>query len=311
MLVSIIIPVCNGEKFMKQTLESVYAQSYKNFEVVCVDDGSTDGSSEIIKRFDPRVIYQFQVNKGQSAARNAGIHLSHGDLIAFLDADDIWFPEKLKLQVNYFLDHPEVSMIHSNMSIGTNDSIITPALPIIKRHIGFSIFDELYLGNFITTASAVVLRSECLKVTGLFDENFRNAEDYDLWLRVAANFKVGYQDVVMGIYRVHGDNLSRDSIGMNIAVLNVLGKIEKLYPQHVSQIPKEKIDSRYLKLNYSVGYEYFCKYDLVNARSYFLNALKFKKTSLPIYIYILSTFLNAKMIDRIRIVKRKIRKSVD
>ena len=121
MLVSVIIPVFNGEKYIKQALETVYSQSYKNFEVVCVNDGSTDNTEAIVKYFDKKIIYYFQNNKGQSAARNTAIKLSHGDLIALLDADDIWFPEKLKLQVNYFLDHPEVSMVHSNISIGTND----------------------------------------------------------------------------------------------------------------------------------------------------------------------------------------------
>lgn len=311
MLVSIIIPVCNGEKFMKQTLESVYAQSYKNFEVICVDDGSIDNTGTTIKDFDKRIIYYYsQNNKGQAAARNTAIGLSHGDLIAFLDADDIWFPDKLKLQIKYLLDHPDVAMVHSNISIVTNGSITTRELPIIKRHRNFSIFDELYLGNFVNTPT-VVLRRECLNILGLFDEGLRRGEDYDLWLRVAANFKIGYQDVVTGIYRMHSDNISRDTIGMNIGVLNVLDKMKKLYPQHVSKIPKEKINNRYLRLSYSIGYEYFCKYDLVNARRYFLNALKFKKMSIPIYIYILSTYLNASMIDRIRIIKRKIRKYVN
>ncbi len=307
MLVSVIIPVFNGEKFIKEALESVYAQSYKNFEVICVDDGSTDGSSEIIKRFRPSLIYQFQVNKGQSAARNAGIHLSHGDLIAFIDQDDIWLPDKLKLQVNYLLDHPDVAMIHSNISIVTNGSVTAQELPIIERHRSFSIFDELYLGNFVNPLT-VVLRRECLNAVGLFNEGLRRGEDYDLWLRVAANFKIGYQDVVTGIYRMHGDNFSRDAVKMKIAVLNVLDKMKTSYPEHVSQIPKEKINNRYFKLNWSIGYEYFCNYDLANARRYFLNAVKFKKASIPLYIYILSTYLNVHMIERIRIMKRKIRK---
>jgi len=310
MLVSVIIPVFNGGKFIKQALESVYSQSYKNFEVVCVDDGSTDNTGTTIKDFDKRIIYYYsQNNKGQAAARNTAIGLSHGDLIAFLDADDIWFPDKLKLQIKYLLDHPEVGMVHSNISIVTNGLITTRELPIIKRHRSFSIFDELYLGNFIN-ATVVVLRRECLNIVGLFDESLRRVEDYDLWLRVAANFKVGYQDVVTGIYRMHSDNTSRDTIATNIEVLKVLCKMRNLYPQHILKIPKKKINNRYLRLNYSIGYEYFSKFDLVNARRYFLNALKFKKTSIPIYTYILSTFLNIPMIERIRVIKRGIRKCV-
>ena len=173
-----------------------------------------------------------------------------------MDADEIWFPDKLKLQVNYFLDHPEVSMVHSNISIGADDSIITPELPIMERDRSFSIFDELYLCNFVNI-STVVLRRECLNVIGLFDEGLRKVEDYDLWLRVAANFKVGCQDVVTGFYRLHGNNLSGDSIGMNLAVPDVLKKMKNLYPQKVSKIPKEKLNNKYLKLNFAIGYEYF------------------------------------------------------
>lgn len=305
--VSVIIPTFNCARYITKAIESVLNQTYKDFEIIVMDDGSTDNTRELLLKYisEGKIKYYFQNNKGQSAARNTAIKLSHGDLIALLDADDIWFPEKLKLQVNYFLDHTDVAMVHSNISIGTNDSIITPDLPIIKRHRSFSIFEELYLGNFVNI-STVVLRRESLNVAGLFDEGLRKAEDYDLWLRVAANFKVGYQDVVTGVYRIHNDNSSRDTIGMNIGVLNVLKKMKNLYSEHVSKIPREKINDRYLRLNWSIGYEYFCKYDLVNARKYFLNALRFEKTSIPIYIYILSTYLNAKMIGRIRIIKRKI-----
>ena len=104
--------------------------------------------------------------------------------------------------------------------------------------------------------------------------------------------------------------MSGDTIGMNIGVLNVLKKMKNLYSEHVSKIPREKINNRYLRLNYSIGYEFFCKYDLVNSRKYFLNALRFKRTSIPIYMYILLTYLNAKMIGGIRMIKRKIRKYV-
>lgn len=303
MFVSVIIPVFNGEKYIAHALESVYSQTYRNFEVICIDDGSTDNSAGIIRNFES-VIYHYQENRGIPAARNTGIKLSQGELIAFLNQDDIWFPDKLRFQVNYLLEHPEVAMVHTNISISKNGTTIASELPINNRHKCFSIFDELYLGNFINSFT-VIVRRECLGVSGLFDEEIRITSDYDLWLRIAANFGIGYQDVVTGTYRLHSNNLSNNPLPVVKDVIKVLKKIESRYPELVERIPERKRNNRHFHLNFSLGYGYFSQYDLVKARKYLFKALKYKKNWIPLYGYILSTYLGRDMIDRIRNIKRK------
>jgi len=304
MLVSVIIPVFNGEKYIAHALKSIYCQTYKNFEVICVDDGSTDSSAGIIRNFES-VIYHYQENKGIPAARNIGIKLSQGELIALLNQDDLWLPDKLRLQVNYLLKHPEVAMVHSNINISKNEITISPKTSNNKRHKGIFIFDELYLGNFIFSLT-VLVRRECLGVSGFFDEEIRLASDYDLWLRMAANFGIGYLDVVTGTYRLHSNNLSNNRLPCIKDDIKVLNKMDVMYPELVEKIPKEKRNNKRFHLNFLLGCQYLSQYNLFSARKYFFIALKYRKNWVPIYGYILLTYLSRDMIGRIKNIKRKV-----
>jgi len=304
MLVSVIIPVFNGEKYIAHALKSIYCQTYKNFEVICVDDGSTDRSAGIIRNFES-IIYHYQENKGIPAARNTGIKLSQGELIALLNQDDLWLPDKLRLQVNYLLKHPEVAMVHSNINISKNEITISPKTSNNKRHKGIFIFDELYLGNFIFSLT-VLVRRECLGVSGFFDEEIRLASDYDLWLRMAANFGIGYLDVVTGTYRLHSNNLSNNRLPCIKDDIKVLNKMDVMYPELVEKIPKEKRNNKRFHLNFLLGCQYLSQYNLFSARKYFFIALKYRKNWVPIYGYILLTYFSRDMIGRIKNIKRKV-----
>lgn len=109
--ISCIIPVCNGERFLGEALESVLGQTCRPFEIIVVDDGSTDGTAAVAAAYDPRVRYVFQSNAGPAAARNRGLDLATGDLLAFLDADDVWLSEKLERQSNYMLDQRDADVV--------------------------------------------------------------------------------------------------------------------------------------------------------------------------------------------------------
>lgn len=307
-MVSVIIPTYNCATYITEAIDSALAQTYKDYEIVVVDDGSTDNTREVLGKYieNGLINYIYQSNQGVVAARNATLRAARGEYVAFLDADDMWEPNKLELQMRFLAERPDVALLHGNIRIVDADKnkTVFESLPISKRHKSDHIFEELYLGNFINT-STVVIKRECLDKVGHFDTSLRQAEDYDLWMRLAAEFKCGFQDVVMGTYRVHGTNTSKNNIQVTEHDLKVLNKMKSLYPTLVSSIPKEKIKERFFKKNFSLGYGYFCQYDLVNARKYFLSALKYKRNSLPSYIYILSTYLNRDMIDKIRIIKRK------
>jgi hypothetical protein len=133
----------------------------------------------------------------------------------------------------------------------------------------------------------------------------RCCEDFDLWLRIAANYKIGYQDVVMAKYRMHETNVSNDKMAMNITVKRVIDGIKVKYPEKVSSIPTEKMRKRVFDLNRWIGLGYFRQYDLAAARKHFLGALKCRRTSIPLYIYLLSTFLGKDIIGMIRNVKKR------
>jgi glycosyltransferase involved in cell wall biosynthesis len=301
----VVIPVFNGEKFIGQALESVFSQTYKDFEVICIDDGSSDGSPEVIAQYGGKVRYFRQENAGPSSARNAAMNMSRGEFIAFLDQDDLWYPDKLRLQMDYLKRHPDVAMVHSNINISRDDVVIHHGLPIERRQNGSSVFEELYLGNFINSIT-VVARRKIFDIIGLFDEDFRMAQDYDLWMRIASRFKIAYQDEIMAEYRLHDNNSSRNNIAVIKDDLNILYKMRSLYPSLVSSIPVEKVRKRYFTKYYMQGYAYFCQHDLRNARMSFLKSLKYKKMSIRSYIYVLSTYFPRETIDRIRNIKRKV-----
>ena len=192
-LVSVIMPAYNTEKFIGESIQSVIDQTYANWELLVVDDGSTDKTADIIRQHaaqDNRVKYLFQQNGRQAKARNTAIENSHGALIAFLDADDLWLPEKLEHQL-LALETTNADVVYSNGLIIYEPGAIPGAtdFPIVSGTIeGHTILDVLLLQNRIPVQS-VLVRMESYRNAGPFDESpqFHGCEDYEMWLRLAAS----------------------------------------------------------------------------------------------------------------------------
>jgi hypothetical protein len=204
--VSVIIPTYNRATALIEAIESVMAQDYHDFEIVVVDDGSTDDTREVLRAF-PDVLVVTQDRQGVSAARNAGIARASAPLIAFLDSDDLWLPEKLSTQVAFFDSNAEALICQTEEIWIRNGVRINPK----KRHkkVSGMIF-ERSLALCIVSPSAVMMRSPLLEEVGGFDEAFPVCEDYDLWLRIACRFPVHLIDVPLVIKRGgHADQLSR------------------------------------------------------------------------------------------------------
>jgi glycosyltransferase involved in cell wall biosynthesis len=122
--VSVVIPSYNSAHHISETLESVFSQSYRPHEIIVVDDGSTDDTRAVLEKYSDRIIYVYQKNAGEPAARNTGIRRASGEFIAFLDADDLWLPNKLTLQMDYFEKHPEVDLVYTDMKQFNENGIV-------------------------------------------------------------------------------------------------------------------------------------------------------------------------------------------
>jgi teichuronic acid biosynthesis glycosyltransferase TuaG len=189
-LVSIIMPAYNADRYVAESIRSVLAQSFGNWELVVVDDGSTDNTREVVQGFvagDARVKYLERPNGGQAAARNTGLAAARGNLIAFLDADDLWLPEKLAAQIAV-LDRTNVDLVYSDGYIFSEDGAEDRFNILPGEARGAEMFRALFTSNRIATLSVLVKR-RVLDSAGRFDEDraYQNCEDYDLWMRLAKN----------------------------------------------------------------------------------------------------------------------------
>jgi glycosyltransferase involved in cell wall biosynthesis len=202
-LVSVVIPTYNTSNFLIKAIQSVINQTYKNWELIIVDDGSTDQTRQIVEEFqkkDSRIKYFFQNNKGQGAARNLGIKNTSGNYIAFLDSDDEFFENKLERVISYFEKDKNIGFIYTDAII-IGDYLYKKRMSEIVTPYSGKIYTKLLFNNFITT-STVVVKREVLQNCGLFDESnlLRNFEDYDLWLRIAKKYKIEYIPEVLVKY---------------------------------------------------------------------------------------------------------------
>ena len=206
--VSVVIPVWNGERYLKQAIESILAQDFVDFELLVIDDGSTDRSAEIVSAFahDPRVTLHKQANGGVVAARNAGLRVARAEFVAFLDADDIALPGRLAKQAAYLRAHPEAAVIGSNITYFSDaDGVIrTQKFPFGEAKVAMA----LETGNPLAQPSVMLRKSLAIDAGG-YREAFRfGAEDYDLWLRLAEKHPLDNLPEVLTLYRIHDDSLT-------------------------------------------------------------------------------------------------------
>lgn len=205
--VSVIIPTFNRGWILKESIESVLAQTYTDFELIVVDDGSTDNTHEVLQTFLGCITVIRQENAGVSAARNRGIRAASGRLVSFLDSDDLWLPRKLECQVAFFESTPEAMICQTEETWIRKGKRVNPK----KRHHKESgIIFERSLLLCLVSPSAVMIRRTLFDAVGLFDESLPACEDYDLWLRIGYRYPVYLIDDPLIIKRGgHADQLSK------------------------------------------------------------------------------------------------------
>jgi len=220
--VSVIIPTYNRRELVREAIASVLAQSFSDFELIVVDDGSEDGTADVVREFDD-VQYVSQENCGVSAARNHGVSLSKGELIAFLDSDDLWQPSKLEQQAVFFVDHVQAQICQTEEIWLRNDIRVNPHNK--HRKAGGDVFARS-LELCLVSPSAVMMHRDLFERTGGFDETLPACEDYDLWLRIAATTPIHLIETPLVIKRGgHADQLSHKFWGMDRFRVQALCKL--------------------------------------------------------------------------------------
>ncbi|AKG21004.1 glycosyltransferase family 2 protein [Calothrix sp. 336/3] len=205
--VSVVIPAYNAMAHLPETLESILRQTFTDFEVLIINDGSSDQIIPWTKKItDSRVKLISQANQGVSVARNTGINYAQGDYVAFIDADDLWEATKLEQQVQYMETHPEVGLCHTWLFLINEQS--QPTGRVLGTEITGNIWQQLLEKNVIACSSTFVRRN-CFRDVGSFDRNLRVAEDWDMWLRIAAKYPIGVIKEPLVSYRLHPQNKSK------------------------------------------------------------------------------------------------------
>jgi len=236
--VSVIIPTYNRADLLAQAINSVLAQAYPQVEIIVADDGSTDDTAAVVAAYGDRVRYLALPHSGLPAAtRNAGIRAATGDLLAFLDSDDLFLPHKLAVQAAALAQNPTAGLAYSNGVYFRT----TPAAPVGRVLDGLPVpsgwvFGQLLVGNFLAPP-VVLIRRSALDAVGLFDESpdFFAVEDFDLWMRLAAYTPFVYAPGDVAAIRRHAGGISRNTTRLRRSVLAVLATCDRRFPALMQQ----------------------------------------------------------------------------
>jgi glycosyltransferase involved in cell wall biosynthesis len=250
--VAVIIPCYNAARYLARALDSVFAQTYHDYCVYVIDDGSNDDTAAVLQSYAGRIISLKQEHSGQSKARNHGIRLSESPYVAFLDADDEWLPEKLERQVTVLREAPSKGMIYSDCFTSGNGRSAGSYFERIGTPTGGRVF-ERFLKTCPVYTPTVIVRRECLLDVGLFDETLPAGEDYNLWLRIAAHWEVEVIPEVLAIRHVTPGSLSRTT-SRELVASNVITVFEKLLETCPDLTPQER-----RALQVAIGWRY-CAY---------------------------------------------------
>ena len=237
MKISVVIPAYNSAAFIADAITSIQKQSYPVFEIIVIDDGSSDDTLSVVQNLPGTIIYHKQDNKGPAAARNQGIRLASGLWVAFLDADDQWTPDKIKKQLAILARFPELHLIAGDMSeIAQDDTVLTASVLDKHQLLGSFLQDQgrpinnalgkLLAKNFIPTGT-VLVRRETLIAVGMFNEAIHYGEDLELWARIAAYYPMTCLPEILMLRRLHNNNATYETASMLTDMVKVMKSLRQ------------------------------------------------------------------------------------
>jgi glycosyltransferase involved in cell wall biosynthesis len=309
-MISVVIPTYNNAGYIDQALDSVFAQSFDDYEVIVVDDGSTDNTREVVARHGARVRYFYQKNQGLAVARNTGLGLASRDYLTYLDADDIWNEHNLRVKADILRAHPELGGVFSEFLIFDGDGVrhargTRHLFPFFNRtgrrfsdvfdtrsivrlpdgrdadvYLG-EVFDSLFWGNFILPTSMVFSRSRALQV-GKFLPELRTQQDYEYWLRFTRHFKLAFVDEVLVHYRRHANQLTDHS-----RIENIFLAVHRIIDQYEDDFSRSGKRREYARrkagLQTDLAKVYIRQGRLTEARARLADSIRRDLTYLPAY----------------------------
>jgi glycosyltransferase involved in cell wall biosynthesis len=277
---SVIIPAYNVAPWIGETLESVLAQDLPSLEIIVVDDGSTDDTAGVVAKFGQYVRYVRQDNAGQGAARNRGIRLAQGDYIAFVDGDDVWLPNKLRLQWDAL--QSGFNWVYSDAeAFDDKTGQVMYAFSQLGRLYGGDVLEPLLLNNFIASPTPLVKRT-VLEEVGCF--NLRNrGEDFDLWLRIAARYPIALVNRPLARYRVRGssDHHSGSPMEVHMSFQRVIELAVGREPQRLEPLRKRALANLHVRTGRVLAWNGDC----TEARQMFARAIRLAPNMAESYVY--------------------------
>ncbi len=286
-LVSVVIPAYNCAEHIAEALDSALAQDYANKEIIVIDDGSTDDTVQVLETYADQIRLIKQENSGSAVARNRGIEESRGELIAFLDSDDLWLPGKLSLQVAYLAAHPETGLVYNNWlewNVDESGQYTLPTIPpipenqfeIIESKSGW-IYNQL-INDCIVHTTAALVRREILEQSGYFDPSLRKGQDYDLWFRISRLTRIDKLAATLSLYRINLKSITFNPRSTNYGYLIMKNAIDKWGEQGPDGTVTDKnlINERLYSLCYGFAYTHYVKGDPWLAAKSFFKSLQYK-----------------------------------
>jgi glycosyltransferase involved in cell wall biosynthesis len=328
-MISVIIPSYNCSQTICTTLESLFAQHYKNLEVIVVDDGSNDDTKEVLRPYQGKIHYIFQENRGIASARNAGINASKGKYIAFLDADDLCAKNRFSLQMQCFELFPEIGMVFSDFEMFSDRGTIYNSG--IKKYFGVfdlyridfqdifrevhtinsgervykgKILDTMFLSN-LALPSTVLLKKEISSKVGILNEIYKHNTDYDFFLRISEQYEICYIDMPLLRYRVWEGNISltQKAARNEQEILDIIEDFLQNNELFFRENPK-LVKKRISQLQYSLGYAHFSEGNLKEARTSLLKSIGNGYFSWEKYFFYFLSFFPLDVLITLKRIKR-------